>query len=48
MDTMIQPYTEGEIEVASFQYSMLLARVQTLIDEDAAESENPQSLKSLI
>ena len=34
--------------VALFQYSMLLARVQTLIDEDAAESENPQSLKSLI
>ena len=48
MHTMIQPFTEGEMEVGAFQYSMLLARAKTLMEEDAKESAAPQSLKSLI
>ena len=45
--TMIQPYTEKEIEVATFQYQILLERVKTLIEEDSKNS-SPQPLKTII
>ena len=45
MKTLIQPFTEGEVNVAKFQYSMLLSHAETLLEED---SDCQQSLKSLI
>ena len=45
MKTLIQPFTESEVNVAKFQYSMLLSRAETLLEED---SDCQQSLKSLI
>ena len=48
LETLIQPLTEKEQELARFQYNLLLARVNTLLNEDSKLSSNPQPLQSII
>ena len=42
--TMIQPYTEKEVEVGTFQYKMLLRRAESIIEEDKKTFPKPKPL----
>ena len=48
LETLIQPLTEKEQELARFQYNLLLARVNTVLNEDSKLSSKPQPLQSII
>ena len=48
LETLIQPLTRKEQELARFQYNMLLPRVNTVLNEDSKLSSKPQPLQSII
>ena len=47
LKTMVQPLTEADMEVAPFQYTLLLRRMETMIEE-AADDQCTPTLKSLM
>ena len=46
--TMIQQFSENEIEIACFQYTNIVKRVQNIQAADAGDSTEPPSLKSIV
>ena len=45
---MIQQFSENEIEIACFQYTNIVKRVQNIQAADAGDSTEPPSLKSIV